>query len=148
GYTVSVTGRGEPEHASALLVTDGLLSVLGAAPIVGRSFTQSDDQPGSPDTVMLTYGYWQRKFGGDRSAVGKAVTVDGKPHQILGVLGPDFRFGDANLAMLLPVKFDRAKTFLTPFNYDGIARLRPEVRVTEANTDVARMLPIVLRSFP
>ena len=71
GYTVNITGLGEPEHASGLLVTDGLLPVLGATPLLGRSFTQIDDQQGSPDTVMLTYGYWQRKFGRDRSVVGK-----------------------------------------------------------------------------
>jgi len=83
GSTVNTTGGGEPEQASGLLVTDGLLNVLGATPLLGRSFTQADDQPGSPDTVMLTYGYWQRKFGGDRFVVGKVINVDGTPHQIL-----------------------------------------------------------------
>jgi predicted permease len=76
------------------------------------------------------------------------ITVDGVPHQILGVLRQDFRFGGPNLALLFPVKFDRGKTFLLPFNYDAVARLRPGVTLAEANTDVARMLPIVLRSFP
>lgn len=148
GYTVNVTGSGEPEQASSLLVTDGLLPVLGATPLLGRSFTQADDQEGSPDTVMLTYGYWQRKFGRDRSIVGKVITVNGAPHQVLGVLQQDFSFGGPNLALLFPVKFDRAKTFLLPVNYDAIARLKPGVTPAEANTDIARMLPIVLRSFP
>lgn len=148
GTTVNVTGTGEPEHASGLLVTDALLPVLGTMPLLGRSFMQADSLPGSPDTVILTYGYWQRKFGGDRSVVGKLITLDGAPHQIVGVLRQDFRFGAPSLALLLPVKFDRGKTFITPFNYDGIARLRPGVTMAEANTDVARMLPIVLRSFP
>ena len=96
---------------------------------------------------MLTYGYWQRKFGGDRFVVGKVITIDGKPHQILGVLRQDFSFGGPNLALLLPIKLDRGKTFLLPFSYDAIARLRPGVTLAEANTDVARMLPIVLRKF-
>jgi predicted permease len=148
GSSANITGFGEPEQASSLLVTDGLLPVLGATPLLGRSFTQADDQPGSPDTVMLTYGYWQRKFGNDRFVVGKAITVDGIPHQILGVLRQDFSFGGPNLALLLPIKSDRGKAFLLPFNYDAIARLRPGVTLAEANTDVARMLPIVLRSFP
>ena len=148
GSTVNITGFEEPEQASSLLVTDGLLSVLRARPLLGRSFTQADDQPGSPDTVMLTYGYWQRKFGGDRFVAGKVITLDGKPHQILGVLRQDFCFGGPNLALLLPIKFDRGKTFLLPFSYDAIARLRPGVTVAEANTDGARMLPIVLRNFP
>lgn len=148
GKSVNITGFGEPEHASGLLVTDGLLPILRATPLLGRSFTHADDQPGSPETVMLSYGYWQRKFGRDRSVVGKAINVDGTPHQILGVLQPDFRFGGPNPALLLPIKFDRGKTFLTPFSYDAIARLKPGVTLAEANADVARMLPIVLRSFP
>ena len=148
GSTVNITGSEEPEQASGLLVNDGLLSVLGATPLLGRSFTRADDQPGSPGTVMLSYGYWQRKFGGDRSVVGKAITVDGTPHQILGVLREEFRFGGQNLALLLPIKFDRGKTFLTPFSYYGVARLKPGVTLAEANADVGRMLPIVLRSFP
>ena len=147
GSTVNVTGVGEPEQASGLMVTDGLLPVLGAMPALGHSFTKADDQPGSPDTVMLTYGYWQRKFGGDRFVVGKMITVDGTPHQILGVMRQGFSFGGPNLALLLPVRFDRSKTFLLPFNYDAIARLKPGVTVAEANADVARMLPVVLRSF-
>jgi predicted permease len=148
GSTVNVTGFGEPEQASGLMVTDGLLPVLGATPLLGRSFTQTDDQPGGPDTVMLTYGYWQRKFGSDRFVVGKVITVDGAPHEIVGVMRQNFSFGGPNLALLFPIKFDRAKAFLLPFNYDAIARLRPGVTLAEANTDVARMLPIVLRSFP
>jgi len=148
GSTVNITGSGEPEQASGLMVTDGLLPVLEATPLLGRSFTQADDQPGSPDTVMLTYGYWQRKFGGNRFVVGKVITLDGTPHQVLGVLRQDFGFGGPNVALLLPIKFDRGKTFLLPFSYDAIARLRPGVTVAEANTDVGRMLPIALRSFP
>jgi len=147
GHTVNITGLGEPEQASGLDVTDGLLSVLGATPLLGRSFTQADDQPGSPDTVILSYGYWKSKFGGDRLVVGKEITVDGTPHQVLGVLRQDFHFGGPNLALLLPIKFDRGKTFLLPFNYYAIARLKAGVTVAEANTDVGRMLPIVLRSF-
>jgi predicted permease len=148
GITVNVTGSGEPEHASGLLVTDGFLSVLRAAPVLGRSFTPAEDLPGSPDTVMLTYGYWHRKFGGDRSVIGKLITLDGAPHQVLGVLRQDFHFGAPNLALLLPVKVDRSKTFLTPFNYESIARLRPGATLADANTDVQRMLPVVLRSYP
>jgi predicted permease len=148
GSTVNVTGFEQPEQASGLMMTDGLLPILEATPLLGRSFAQADDQPGSPDTVILTYGYWQRKFGSDRSVVGKMITVDGAPHEIVGVMRQDFSFGGPNLAVLLPIRFDRAKTFLLPCNYDAIARLKPGVKMAEANTDVARMLPVVLRSFP
>jgi MacB-like periplasmic core domain len=114
GSSVNITGFGEPEHASGLLVTDGVLPVLETTPLLGRSFTRADDQAGSPNTVILTYAYWQRKFGGDRSVVGKTITVDGTLDQIIGVLRQDFPFGGPDLALLLPIKLDRSKTFLTP----------------------------------
>jgi putative ABC transport system permease protein len=148
GYSVNVTGLAEPEHAPGLNVTDGVLPILGVSPLVGRVFTRVDDSPGSPETVILTYGYWQRKFGGDRSVVGRTITVDGTVRQIIGVLPQDFRFGGSDLALLLPMQLDRAKTFLGRFSYDGVSRLRPGVTLAQASADVARMLPTVLRSFP
>ena len=148
GYSLSVTGRGEPEHVSGLGVTDGLLPVLDVSPTLGRLFTRADDSPGSADTLMLTYGYWRRKFGGDRAVIGKTITVDGKLRQIIGVLPQEFRFGGPDLAILIPMRLDRSKTTLGEFSYDGIARLKPGVTLRQANADVARMLPIVLRSFP
>jgi predicted permease len=148
GYSVNITGLAEPDHAAGLQVTDGVLRVLGVTPILGRSFTRADDSPGSAETVMLAYAYWQRAFSGDRSMIGKTITVDGTPRQIIGVLPRNFRFGGNDLALLLPLQLDRAKTFLMPFNYDCVARLKPGVTLAAANGDVARMLPIVLRSFP
>ena len=148
GVSRNVTGHGEPEHVAGLDVTYGLLRTLGVRPMLGRPFTRSDDEPGSPDTVMLTYGYWRRKFGGDRATVGKTITVDGKLRQIIGVLPQSFHFGGSDLALLIPLQLDRAKTFLGDFSFDGIARLKPGVTLAEADADVARLLPIMLRSFP
>jgi predicted permease len=148
GRSVNVTGLAEPEHVSSLDVTDGLLPILGASPMLGRSFTRSDDSPGSAKTALLTYDYWQRKFGGDGSVIGKTITVDGALRQIIGVLPQDFRLGGPNLALLLPLQLDRSKTFLGRYSFHAIARLRAGVTLEQANADVARMLPIVLRSFP
>ncbi len=149
GDSVSVTGQGNPEQVHALDVTDGVLPILGVAPMLGRWFSRSDVQPGSPDTVMLDYGYWQRRFGGDRSIVGRAIRVDGKPRQVIGVMPKEFRFLDGEQpALFIPFQFDRNKTTLGQFSYDGIARLRPGVTLQAANTDIARMIPIVFKSFP
>jgi len=147
-YLVNVTGLGEPERASALGVTDGLLPILSVTPLLGRSFTRADDSPNSAETVILTYGYWSRRFDGDRSVIGRTIEVDGKPHEIIGVLPEGFRLLDqTNLAMVLPMKLNREKTFLATFRYLGIARLKPGVTLQQANEDVARMLPIEARSF-
>jgi len=149
GDSLNVTGTGEPEHVSGLAVTDGVLPILGVTPALGRLFTRTDDSPGAADTVILMYGYWLRKFGGDRAVIGKTLTVDGKLRQIIGVLPQDFRFEDWNdLALIVPLQFDRAKTTLGQYSYDGIARLKPGVTLAQASADVTRMLPIITRSFP
>src|SRR5467141_5098452 len=147
--SVSVTGVAEPEQVDALRVTDGTLPLLGIPPMLGHSFTKQDDSPGAPETVMLTYGYWRRKFGGDPSAIGRNIIVDGKSRQIIGVLPQRFRFLDKDdPAVITPFQFDRSKVNLGNFSYDGLARLMPGVTVEQVNADVARMLPIVMRSFP
>src|SRR5262245_48377440 len=149
GDAVNVTGTGEPERVPALGVTDGALPLLGVMPLLGRFFTREDDSPGSAETVILTYGYWSRKFGGDRSVIGKTIKVDGKSHAIIGVAPENFSFLDqTNLALVLPLKLDRGKTFLGGINYGGIARLKPGIAIQQANADVARMLPMVDSSFP
>ena len=111
GDSVSVTGVAEPEQVRALRVTDGTLPLLGMPPLLGRSFTKQDDSPGAPETVMLFYGYWRRKFGGDVSVVGRNIIVDGKSRQIIGVLPQRFHFLDwEEPGVILPFQFDRNKT--------------------------------------
>src|SRR5437867_1870310 len=148
GDSVSVTGVAEPEQVRALRVTDGALPLLGMPPLLGRSFTKQDDSPGAPETVMLFYGYWRRKFGGDVSVVGRNIIVDGKSRQIIGVLPQRFHFLDwEEPGVIIPFQFERAKTHLGNFSYEGLARLKPGVTIEQVNTDIARMLPIVMSSF-
>jgi predicted permease len=149
GDSVALTGQGSPEQVHALDVTDGVLPILGVAPMLGRWFSRVDVAPGAADTVMLDYGYWQRRFSSDRSIVGRAITVDGKQRLVIGVMPRSFRFLDGEQpALLLPLQFDRNKTLLGQFSYDGIARLRPGVTLAEANADIQRLIPVVFRSFP
>ncbi|MGB2592741.1 MAG: ABC transporter permease [Candidatus Acidiferrum sp.] len=146
---VSITGLAEPERLEALDVTDGTIPLLGIPPMLGRSFTREDDSPGSPETVMLTYGFWKKKFAGSDSVIGQSITLDGKPRQIIGVLPQRFHFLDwDDPAVILPFQWDRNKTNLGNFSYEGIARLKPGVTMEQASADIARMLPIVSRSFP
>jgi predicted permease len=147
--SLNVTGAGQPEHVRGLDVTDGTLPILGVAPALGRLFTRKDDTPGSPQTVLLSYGYWQKKFGGDRSVIGRALTVDGKPREIIGVLPKGFHFLDQqDAALILPFQWDRSKVKLGNFSQRSLARLKPGVTMAQASADMARLLPVVLRSFP
>jgi predicted permease len=149
GDSVSVTGVGEPEQVPTLRVTEATLPLLGVQPALGRHFRHEDDLPGAPETVLLSYAYWRRKFGGDSSAVGRTLVVDGKGRQIIGVLPKGFHFLDReDAAIITPFQFDRNKANLGNFSYDGLARLKPGVTLQQANADVARMLPIVMTSFP
>jgi predicted permease len=148
-YSVAVTGQGNPEQVPALIATDGVLPTLGVAPMLGRWFSRADDTPGAADTVMLDYGYWQRRFGSDRSIVGRAITVDGKLRQVIGVMPRNFRFLDGEQpSLILPLQLDRNKTTLGQFSYDGIARLRPGITLAQANADILRLIPTVWSSFP
>lgn len=149
GNSVSVTGQGSPQQVQALDVTDGVLPILGLTPFLGRWFNRVDDSPSGPDTVMLSYDYWQSRFGSDRSIVGRSIRVDGKARQVIGVMPKEFRFLDwEQPALFLPLRLDRSKTTLGQFSYSGVARLRPGVTMQAANAEVARLWPIVLNSFP
>lgn len=145
---VSVTDRGDPERVQALLVTDGFLPVLRVQPSLGRLFSREDDSPGSPSRVVLTYGYWQRKFGGATDAIGQNLKIDGTSREVIGVLPPTFRFLRTDAAVLLPFQLNRARVFVGNFTYQAVARLKQRVTVAQANADVARMIPLVFERFP
>jgi predicted permease len=146
--TVSVTGLAEPEETPALFVTDGLLPILGVQPMLGRIFTKADDSPGTPETVILTAGYWRSKFGADNSAIGRTVMLDSRPREIIGVLPDSFRFLDRRVSMVVPYRFDRSKVFLGNFSFAGMARLKPGMTMEQAQADAARLIPISLTRFP
>src|SRR5271155_1268016 len=77
--TASVTGLAEPEQVRTVDVSDGVLQALDVPPVVGRWFSAADQVPNGPARAMLSYGYWQRRFGGDRSAIGRNIQVDSRP---------------------------------------------------------------------
>ena len=143
----SVTGVAQPEMPRALFVTYGVLDALEVQPLLGRRFSQADDRPGSAETVMLTYGYWQRRFGGDPSIVGRMLTIDSRPRTVIGVMPEEFRF-QRDPELILPQRFDPTKTFLGPFLGPCLARLKPGVTMEQASADVARMLDLWLNAWP
>ena len=103
-----MTGVAEPEVLRALFVTYGVLDALDVKPLLGRWFSPADDTPGSPETVILTYGYWQRRFGGDQSILGRTLTINSTAHTVIGVMPEEFRF-QRDPVLILPARFERSK---------------------------------------
>lgn len=142
GATATVTGRGAPEEVRTLTASRGVLTTLGVGPEIGREFSKDDDTPGARDTVMLANGYWQRTFGGDPAVLDRALVINGRPHQIIGVMPSHFRFGD-EFEIVLPLQIDRGAP-IPSFRLLGVARLKPGVTLAQANADAARILRIWL----
>jgi len=94
-YTTEQTylmGRGEPEQLDAVKVTANLFPALGLTPQLGRAFTPDEDRPGGPLVAILSYAYWQRRFGGDPAIIGQSLTLDGRSRQVIGVMPVGFKF--------------------------------------------------------
>ena len=140
----TVTGFGSPERTNTLQVTRGILTTLGVQPTVGRWFSPDDHRPGTEDTVIVSGGYWQRRFGGNPDIIGRVVTIDSRPRTVIGVMPADFSIRGVPADLILPLRFDPAMLdpgLLPPgFCCMGIARLKPGATLAQANADVARMV--------
>jgi len=145
--TASVTGLAEPEQVRTVEVSDGVLQALDVAPAVGRWLSEADQVPRGPQRVMVSYGYWQRRFGGDRTVVGRNITVDARPREIVGVTQKGFRLVDTDFDVIVPLAFERRNLILAGFGFEGLARLKPGATIAEANADLTRMLPIWMDSW-
>ena len=143
----NVTGIAQPDQANAVLVSGGMLETLGVRPEAGQWFTTADQDPRGRKTVILSYGYWRRRFGSDRGVVGRTVKVDGVTRQIVGVMPRGFRMVDQDFDLLLPLALDRAELKMYPFGYDGIGRLKPGVTLAQADGDIARLVPLWMDSW-
>jgi predicted permease len=138
----TVTGRGEPEQLPTITMTQGVLPTLGVPAYIGRWFSIEDDTPGSPETVILSYGYWQRKFAGDPDVLGRTVVIDAVPHRVIGVMPHSFRLVNIAPDMLLPQRFPAKPAGPDEFGHPGIGRLKPGVTIAAANQDLARVWKI------
>jgi predicted permease len=135
----TVTGGGAPERVSGLRVTSQLLPMLGASPGSGRMFRTGEDAPRVAQTVVLSHGYWQRRFAGRADVVGQSVTIENVPHLVIGVLSPDFPlsgsvFAGAPIDVFLPLAIDGSEDiggFMAV-----IGRLRPGVAPQQAQAEL------------
>jgi predicted permease len=150
---MTLTGLGDPERVRGAFVSYGTLQALGVQPMLGRWLTEAEHGRAADGAapVILSYAFWQRRFGGDEAALGRQLTLDSQLSQVVGIMPPDFRFLDATLqpdVYFGGVGFNRAEEVLDNFLYHALARLKPGVTTAEARADLARMLPIWLDSWP
>lgn len=134
GAGLNLTGSDKPEQVQGVHVSADYFSVLGAPVIAGRTFTAAEDSPHGGNVVVLSYGLWKRRFGGDRGIIGKNVQLNGQAYQVVGIIGRDF-VTDNPADLWLPFQFDLNSQ--DQAHYFGVmARLKPGVTVPMANAQL------------
>jgi predicted permease len=143
----NVTGVAQPEEVRTEVISDGILQTLEVPPLLGRWFLQADQDPRGSKTIMLSYGYWKRRFGGDPGVIGRTLQVDAQPREIIGVMPRGFRMVDQDFDLLIPMGVDRVNQKLAGFGNDGIARLKPGATLAQADADVAHLISVWMDSW-
>jgi putative ABC transport system permease protein len=138
----SLTGSGEPERLKGVSVTAGFFSTLRASPLFGRTFSPGEDAPGGEPVVILSQRTWERRFGSDPHIVGKPIALNGRSRTVVGVMPDSFTFPSAD-ARSLPGEVDlwilhtlTPQTRRGPYYLQGIARLKPNASVQQANSEL------------
>jgi putative ABC transport system permease protein len=144
-FNVSV--QGVAERLTGFRVSADFFETLGVKPGLGRSFAAGDDRPGAPRVAILSHGAWQRRFGGDRSILGQALTVDGEKCMIVGVMPASFRFAYAPemLAPLAPDPATAARDFHVLFAF---AKLKRGVPLAQARSEMQGLARNLERAYP
>ncbi|WP_375767597.1 ABC transporter permease [Archangium gephyra] len=142
----NLSGDGEPQRLSSAFVSDGFFSTLGVAPMLGRVLLPGEHQPGNNAVVVLGHGLWQRRFGGDRTILGRTLTIDEVPTTVVGVMPPGFTFPSERVDMWLSDSriSESGIPRLRQVRWQAVvARLKPGVSLETARTEmngVARQL--------
>src|SRR6266487_13658 len=143
----NLTGTREPERIPTLIVSPGFLSALGIPPSIGRGFVSQDEQWGSHRVAILTHGLWQRRFGGDQRIVGQAITLNGEPFVVVGILPRDFSFLGMESQLVVPMAFAPGDAMNSHSNYflRMIGRLKPDVTREQAVADLNTILSAIIK---
>ena len=148
----TLTSPDGTERVRSLRVTQGVLQALRVPPLRGRWFTEQEHGPAAqgPAPVILSYGFWQSRFGGEASALGRELLINGRQAQVVGIMPPDFTFLDMTPQpdVIVAVRLDPAEEAIGGFYLQALARLKPGVTAADASADIARMLPIWLDTWP
>ena len=149
GLSVNLSGSGEPERLEGTAANANMFSLLGVTPLIGRTMTEEEDRPGAPGTVVLSYGFWQRRFAGDAAALGKSLLLDGKPHTIIGVMPANFYFPTREKQIWTALRLqneeysDRRNYFLAV-----VGRLRDGVTLAQAQQEMRSIGARLAAQYP
>ena len=153
---VAISGHGEPERITAARVSASLFPMLGAQPILGRTFTPEEDAPGHP-LALLSYSLWQRRFGGDAGIVGQTIQLDRQPYVVIGVMPRSFVFpplglGDAGTPADAWIPMATTSTEMQDWGgsyfTSVVGRLRSGVTLAQARSEADSLVQRIIESYP
>ncbi len=153
---VEISGQGEPERVIAARVSASLFPMLGAEPMLGRTFAPDEDAPGH-EVAILSYELWQRRFGGDISVIGKTIELDRQAYAVIGVMPQDFKFplpgplqNGSPAALWVPMAFTSAEMQGWGGSYFNsvIGRLKPGVTLDQARGEAESLSRAIVASYP
>jgi putative ABC transport system permease protein len=143
-----LSGYGDPENLNSPRVSANFFSVLGVDPVLGRTFQTGEDTQGGPKVTVLTYGFWQRRFGGDSGIVGRALTLNGDSYTVVGVLPASFQFALRPADLFVP--YQPTQNQLTRRFMHGtnlIGRLKSDKSVTDAQAELGLIASRIEQQF-
>ena len=151
----NLTGIGSPERIAGEAVSAGFFEVLGAAPVLGRTFTAADDRPGAPLVVVLTHDFWMERLGGDPEVLGREVLLDGAPYRVIGVMPGLFRsplqvaYAEDAAEFFVPAAYPKSQLAARgDHDVNVVARLRPGVTVAAAQAALESVSAGLQKQFP
>jgi predicted permease len=145
----NLIGTGDPERLEGRLVSANLFPLLGVDPQIGRTFTSAEDQPGSNRVVVLSYGLWQRRFGGDNSIVGKPLNLNGETYTVVGVMPARFEFPTSDDALWAPIAFTAEDAANRNRHYlQVLARMKPGTSLEQAQAEMHTIGTRLSQQYP
>ncbi len=146
----ALTGRGEPEELASVRASANLFRTLGVSPALGRGFLPEEETPGRDRVVVVSHAFWLGRLGGDPGALGRTLTLDGMPHQIVGVMPAGFRFpDDASVSLWNPLAFDASElTTRAERRFNVLGRLAPGATLGDASAELDLLATRLAREHP
>jgi putative ABC transport system permease protein len=147
-FSMSLTSEGEPVRIESAGATASLFDVLGVKPYLGRTFTEDEDDTGAPDVVILGYRLWRGRFGGAPDILGRKITLNGTPWEVIGVMPDGFSYPGEDTQLWVPHVIDRADLGKANFSFEALGRLKPGIRVEAVDQELTQILKRMPDVYP